>query len=267
MPVVIHSTVRQAMAVAGRIWMAGAPLAADVVEESWVSFGQQNVLGWMMGQVLLPAAQAGKVAGRLARQGLEVTGIVDPLPGSTPPITLIRFRGMGDATTLAGELKQALGALLRPAPNPNPDTGRLDAAKIERVLGRRGEADSGALVFRIARAEHVKCCGLENDPLLVFSGLPLGPATGMESRFAFEAVGARAVAVGRLAVRRAEAGPVERALSIFGLDTVALAELLPDEEPRIFFLYFFGRGNPLELAQGLRAAVERMNPLPPVNKP
>jgi len=253
---------------AGQVWVHGVRLAAGAIAGSWVSFGQQGALGWMMGRLLVTARQGARITGLLARNGLEVTGVIDPLPGSSPAITAVYFRGMGNAAALAHTLKKTLGPALRPARNASArQIGRLDAARIERVLGRRGEPLSGALVFRIARPEHVKCCGLSNDPLLVFSGLPLGPATGVESRFAFQPEGAHTVVSGRLAVRHEEVGPVERALNVFGIETVALAEPFPDEQPRIFFLHFFGRGKPLELAQGLRAAIERMHHLPPVTTP
>lgn len=253
---------------AGHVWLHGVRLAPGAIDGSWVSFGQQGALGWMMGRLLLPAREGARISGLLARNGLEVTGVIDPLPGSSPAITAVYFRGMGDAAALAHRLKKALGPALRRARNARTrGIGRLDVARIERVLGRRGKPLSGALVFRVSRPEHVRCCGLSNDPLLVFSGLPLGPATGMESLIAFQPSGEHAVVWGRLAVRHEEVGPVERALNVFDIETVALAEPLPDEQPRIFFLHFFGKGKPLGLAQGLRAAVERMHHLPPVARP
>jgi hypothetical protein len=253
---------------AGRVWMRRVALAPGAIEESWASFGQQNVLGWMIGRLLLPAGEGARITGVMARDGLDVTAVIDPLPGSSPAITVVYFRGMGDVVGLARALKKSLGPALRPPPQAvSGELGRLDVTAIERVLGRRGEPDSGALVFRISRPEQVKCCGLSNDPLLVFSGLPLGPATGIDSRIAFQPEGLRAVVSGRLTLRHDEVGPVERALGVFGIETVALAEPLPDEQPRIFFLHFFGKGKPLELAQGLRAAIERMHHLPPVTPP
>lgn len=252
----------------GRIRMGRVRLAQGAIENSWVSFGQQRALGWMMGRLLMPAWKGARITRLLARNGLDVTGETDPLPGSLPAITAVYFRGMGEAPSLAADLKRALGPDLRAAPARRTGRlGRLNPDQIERLLGRRGELDAGALVFRLPRPERVKCCGLSNDPLLVFSGVPLGPATGVESRIAFQPEGTRALVLGRLAVRRGEIGPVERALAVFGIATVSLADPLADEQPRISFLHFFGQGRPLELAQGVRAAIERMHHLPPVTKP
>lgn len=243
-------------------------LAPGALDPSWVSFGEQAALGWMVGRVTLTSAQARAAIGRLARAGIEVTGAIDPLPGASPSITTVYFREIGEAAPLARALKQALGPALRPPAGPRRiGVGRLNVAAIERILNRRGQPVSGALVFRIARPERIKCCGVPSDPLLVFSGLPLGPSTGVESRIAFQSLPAGALVVGRLAVLHDEISPVERAFSVFGIRTVALAEPLADEQPRISFLYFFGRGKTLELAGGLRAAIERIHHLPPVTRP
>jgi hypothetical protein len=253
----------------GPVWLRGARLGPATFEPPWVAFRQQGDLGLMIGRLLLPAARASVAAGKLARARLEVTGVVDPLPGSTPALAAIYFRGLGDPARMAARLHRALGSTLRPPPHERADAGRLDVAGIDRVLGRRGKPESGELVFHATRAETVKCCGLENDPLLVFTGVALGSATGLDSRIVFEGNRARATVAGRLAVRHAEAGSVERALAVFGIQTVCLTESFPDEQPRVLFLRFFGKGKPLELAQGIRAALERtrLQPLPPSGKP
>ena len=251
-----------------RIRMGGVLLAPGALDPSWVSFGEQAALGWMVGRVTLTASAAPVAIGRLVQSGIEVTGAIDPLPGASPSITTIYFREMGEVAALARSLKQALGPALRAPSIPERfGVGRMNVAGVDRILNRSGEVISGALVFRIARPEKIKCCGVPSDPLLVFSGLPLGPATGVESRFAFQPLAAGSLVVGRLAVRHDEINPVERALSVFGIVTVALAEPLVDEQPRISFLYLFGRGKALELAAGMRAAIERIHHLPPVTPP
>lgn len=241
-------------------------LAPGAVEPSWVSFGQTGTLGWVMGRLLLPAPLGSATTGRLINAGMEVTGLVDPLPGSSPPLSLVYFHAEGDSARLARQLKTALGPVLR-APPDRPKEVRLNTAAIERVVGSRGRADAGALVFHLARPGAIKCCGLRKDPLLVFSGIRLVPASGLASRIAFQPDGTAAAVSGRFAVRRGETSPVERALAAFGIQTVALDEPFSNEYPRIFFLHFFGKGKPLVLAAGIRAAIERIHHLPPVTPP
>lgn len=243
-------------------------LAPGTIEQPWVTFGQEGGLGWMMGRLSLPASRCPAVAARLVRAGLQVSGIEDPLPGSRPAISVIYFRGMGNSVNLARQLKKALGDTIRPPrAGQASGIGRLDKAAIERVVGFLGRTDAGALVFHFARQETVKCCGLPNDPLLLYSGIRLVPASGLESRIAFQPAGAIAAVFGRLALTHGETDSVERALAAFGLQTVATSDPFADEYPRILFLYFFGKGKPLDLAQGVRAAIERIPHLPPVTPP
>lgn len=252
----------------GRVSIHAVRLAPGTIERPWVAFGQEGGLGWMMGRLPLPASRCPSVAANLVQSGLQVSGIDDPLPGSTPALSVIYFRGMGDSVNLARELKKALGDSLRPPrESPVARIGRLDQASIERVIGFHGRVDAGALVFHLARPETVKCCGLPNDPLRLYSGIRLVPASGMESRIAFQPSGAVAAVFGRLALSHGETDSVERALAVFGLRTVETAEPFADEYPRILFLHFYGKGKPLDLAQGVRAAIERIHHLPPVTPP
>jgi hypothetical protein len=251
-----------------RVSIRAVRLAQGTIERPWVAFGQEGGLGWMMGRLPLPASRCPSVTARLVQAGLQVNGIDDPLPGSTPALSVIYFRGMGDSVNLARELKKALGDSLRPPPESPPrGVVRLNQVSIERVIGFHGRMDAGALVFHLSHPETVKCCGLPNDPLLLYSGIRLLPASGLESRIAFQPTGAIAAVFGRLALSHGETDSVERALAAFGLQTVETAEPFADEYPRILFLHFFGKGKPLDLAQGVRAAIERIHHLPPVTPP
>ncbi len=249
---------------AGAVSLRGIRLAPGAIDSSWVAFGQEASLGWMMGRLLLPAQRAESVVGKLVSKGMEVTGVVDPLPGSTPTLSAVYFRGLGEPVALARQLGAALGQLLQRPPKPTAiGPAGLDVAALNQVVGSQGVLEPGAWVFRFPRPEAVKCCGVDQDPLLVYSGIALGPATGLESRIAFQPAGADSVVVGRFAVRHEEASRVEQALSTFGIEMLSLSEPLANEYPRILFLEFFGRGKPLELAQGVRAALERIHRPPP----
>lgn len=249
-----------------RVWMRRVRLAPGSIEPSWLTFGQAGALGWVMGRLVLPAPDGAAATGRLVHAGMEVTGMVDPLPGSSPALSAVYFHAEGDPVRLARQLKLAVGRMLRPLPGQRHEL-HLNAAAIEHVVRRRGEAFAGALVFRLARPETIKCCGLQKDPLLVFSGIRLVPASGLESRIAIQPDGTKAAVSGRFALLHGETAPVERALAAFGIQTVALDEPFSNEYPRISFLHFFGKGKPLVLAAGIRAAIERIHHLPPVKTP
>lgn len=249
--------------VVSQIVVRGARLGPASFGSCWATFLRQGDLGVMIGRLLLPAAKAPGIAGRLAGAGIDLSAEVAPYPGSSPAVVAVYFRATGEPARMAATLHKALGAMLRaPERLTRAEAGALDVNAINGVMGRSGQAESGALVFRLARPETLKCCGLPNDPLLVFSGIALGPETGFQSRIAFQGDRVRATVSGHLLLRREEIGPVERALAVFGIEMTSLAETFPDEEPRMLFLHFFGIGKPLDLAQGLRAAIERTRQTP-----
>ena len=62
----------------------------------------------------------------------------------------------------------------------------------------------------------------------------------------------------------AEVQPVLRALRTAGIHVVALHNHMLDDEPRFFFLHYWGKGPAAELAQGLRAALAAQQAANPV---
>jgi uncharacterized protein DUF1259 len=53
-----------------------------------------------------------------------------------------------------------------------------------------------------------------------------------------------------------EVQPVIRALRRGGIHVVALHNHMLDEEPRFFFLHYWGKGPATDLARGVRAALD-----------
>ncbi|HYZ30691.1 MAG TPA: DUF1259 domain-containing protein [Crenalkalicoccus sp.] len=56
--------------------------------------------------------------------------------------------------------------------------------------------------------------------------------------------------------------PVQRALVEHGIEVTTIHNHMLDEEPRLFFLHFWGLDDAEALARGLRAAIERTNTRP-----
>ena len=56
-----------------------------------------------------------------------------------------------------------------------------------------------------------------------------------------------------------EVSPVLEALTGAGIGISSLHNHMVDEEPRLFFVHFWGNDDPLKLARGLRAALDRMD--------
>jgi hypothetical protein len=53
--------------------------------------------------------------------------------------------------------------------------------------------------------------------------------------------------------------PVLRALRASGIEVTALHSHMLSETPRLLFMHFWGEGDALKLARGLRAALDEVN--------
>jgi hypothetical protein len=53
--------------------------------------------------------------------------------------------------------------------------------------------------------------------------------------------------------------PVLRTLREHGIEVTALHNHMLEEEPRLFFMHFWGVDEPERLAQGLKAALDKVN--------
>jgi hypothetical protein len=69
----------------------------------------------------------------------------------------------------------------------------------------------------------------------------------------------KAATTGDFVMTTDEVGPVLGALTAAGIGINSLHNHMVDEEPRLFFVHFWGNDDPVKLARGLRAALDRMD--------
>lgn len=211
--------------------------------------------------VLLDAELNGAMSGLFAG-GLEITGIHNHLNEIEPHVMYMHYMGRGDAVELAEGIRQALSTSGTPLDQTNPGgtpqgsatpVTELDVAQLERVLGYSGRVANGGIVgFSIGRAETI----MEGDVELL-------PSMGVATAINFQPVeGGQAAITGDFLMIAAEVNPVARALHEHGIEVHALHNHHLMEEPRYFYMHFFSVGDPAELAQGLRAALDQTNSAP-----
>jgi hypothetical protein len=83
----------------------------------------------------------------------------------------------------------------------------------------------------------------------------MGVATGIN----FQPTGkGRAAVTGDFVLAASEVNPVIRALTDHGIAMTALHSHMLQEQPRLFFMHFWGDGDAVALARGLAAALDRM---------
>ena len=138
-------------------------------------------------------------------------------------------------------------------PAPGPPQAQpalaLDTAALDRALGAKGQANGGVYQFSIRRADQVT----EN-------GQPVPPSLGLAIAINVQpTTGGRAVATGDFVLLGSEVAPVLRALRDHGIEVTALHNHMIDEQPRLFFMHFWGNDDAARLAAGLAAALAHVN--------
>jgi hypothetical protein len=224
---------------------------------SWLAFhpmdGDETVA---MGDLVLTEDELNPVMRILAEHGIDVTGIHNHLLRAKPAVVYLHVAGHGDPVELAEAFRLALEqsktpVAFTPSPTGAEEQGpKLDAAALDRVLGHEGKAASGGVhQFSIPRAEPV-----------TDGGMQVPPSMGTAIAINFQPLdGGKAAATGDFVLTAAEVNPVLRTLRGHGIEATALHNHMLHEEPRLFFIHFWGVDEAGKLAEGLRAALGKVN--------
>jgi len=234
-----------------KVTLDGVTLKPALALGSWLAFRAMGDHAMVMGDLVLAEPEVGPVMKVLIDNGLQVTALHNHLLRATPATLYMHVEGQGDAVKLAQVLHSALAQSGTPLQAPGPAAAPaappdLDAAALDRTLGAKGAANGGVYQFSIPRAEPPRV-----------EGMAVSPAMGAAIAINFQSLGGGAAATtGDFVLTAQEVGPVMRALRANGVEVTALHNHMLDDEPRMFFMHFWGRGEALQLARGLRAALD-----------
>jgi hypothetical protein len=245
-----------------RVRAGGVNIRAALALTSWAAFQKSGNATMVMGDLVLLAGEVSPVVSKLSEGGIEITALHNHLLGEQPRVMYAHFHGHGDAAQLAATLRAALVVTGTPLTTPRPrppgpfladdpkataQAAELD--KLRRILGYEGRiAQTGVFGFTIPRAETI-----------TGAGGTLGPRMGLGTAINFQTEGSGAATTGDFVLVASEVQPVIRALRAHGIEVTALHNHMLDEQPRLFFLHFWGRGDAEQLARGLRAALDVTN--------
>ena len=237
-----------------KVMVDGVEIRPGFALGSWLAFHPHGQELMVMGDLVLLEREVAPIMRRLATDGIAVTALHNHLLRAEPATMYLHVAGQGDPTRLATALRMALQETATPLQGGAPGGGGdrvegFDTATITRVLGREGRASGGVYQVSIPRAERITKRGLE-----------VPTAMGLPTVINFQAAGAgRTATTGDFVLTADEVVPVQRALLEHGIEVTALHNHMLHEEPRLFFMHFWGVGEPERLAQGLRMALERTN--------
>ena len=219
---------------------------------SYLAFVQAGEKAHMMGDLALIEPEVPRVLGPLRQGGVEVTAIHNHLLGDVPKVMYVHIHGMGDPVAVAKGVRAALAQtgtpLGPPAAGPAPDPG-LDTTALDQILGRAGKATGGIYQYNVGRAEKI-----------MVEGTPMPAGMGVATVLNFQATsGGQAAVTGDYALVDREVEPVVDALTGGGIQVTALHSHSVADEPHLYYLHFFGEGDPAGLARTLRQALDRTN--------
>lgn len=230
----------------------GARLAPAAGLGSWAAFRPVADGAMVMGDTVVFEDEITPALDAALAGGLEVTALHNHFVFDDPPVYFMHIGGHGEPRTLAAgvramwdAVKAVRAAATDPArgfPGDPPSAGALDAVALGEILGHEAVRQGSVVKLTIGREGSAH-------------GVTLGGSMGLTTWAAFSGSDARASVDGDFIMTAAEVQPVLRALRAAGIHVVALHNHMLDDEPRFFFLHYWGKGAAVDLARGVRAAL------------
>lgn len=219
---------------------------------SWTAFTPTSEGVMIMGDIVVTETDLKQVQQEVISQGLTVTAIHNHFLRDKPHVMYMHIGGMGSEEQLAQSVK-AVFAKVAEVRGKNPADGNkdgvlntLDSVALNKILGSKGELSRGVLKHTIGRPD----IDLKDHKTSVTS------FAGFNTWAAWQGTPDHAAVAGDFAMLEEEVAPVIKALVENGIEVVAVHNHMVHEEPRIFFLHYWGVGSVDKLSQGLKAALD-----------
>jgi hypothetical protein len=222
---------------------------------TWVAFTPTKDGAMVMGDIVVTETDLGPVQQEIIRQGLTSTAIHNHFIRNHPNIMYMHMGGSGNTEVMAQKAKAVLDKV-KELRGGDPAKGTasngavkntIDTAWLSEVLGYTGEMSKGVYKYTIGRP----------DVKLTEHGAPVSTFLGFNTWAAWQGTPEKAAVCGDFTMLENEVEPVLKALVENGIEVVALHNHMVHEQPRIFFLHYWGIGPAEQLAKGLRAALNQ----------
>lgn len=221
---------------------------------SWAAFtpgmGDQVMV---MGDTVLFQDEVNPVMSVALENGLSVTALHNHFFYDEPKVYFMHIGGEGSVETLSTAVKKVWDKIKEVrAANPQPATGfggaslpstnSITGKPIEDIFGIKGQANNGMFKVVIGRAAKM----MDTD---------VGKEMGVNTWAAFAGSDDNAVVDGDFAVTEDELQAALKSLRHDGINIVAIHSHMTQENPRILFFHYWGRGRASELAGSLKRAL------------
>jgi len=222
---------------------------------TWVAFTPSPDGAMLMGDLVVTETDLGPVQQEIIRQGLTSTAIHNHFIRNHPNIMYMHLGGYGSVEVMAQKAKAVLDKV-KEVRGGDPSKGTastesvqntLDTKRLDDIIGYKAEMSKGVYKYTIGRP----------DIRLMEHGVPVSTFLGFNTWAAFQGTPEKAAVAGDFTMLENEVEPVLKALIENGIEVVALHNHMVHEQPRIFFLHYWGVGPAEGLAKGLRAALDQ----------
>jgi hypothetical protein len=217
----------------------------------WVSFAPMHGEAMVMGDLVLLETEITPVMTKLLDGGLDITAIHNHILRASPATFYMHVGGHGDPEKMAAVIRSALSASKTPFDPPATTAGPapavdLDTAKLDQIMGVKGNPIGGVYQFGVPRREPTIESGMQVNG-------PLGGANAVN----FQPTGSgKAAITGDFLVTGNEVNPLIRALRAGDIEVTAIHSHMLDERPRMFFIHFWANDDAEKLARNVRTALE-----------
>jgi len=220
---------------------------------TWIAFTPSHDGAMIMGDIILTETDLKPVQQEVIRQGLTISAIHNHFVRNHPNVMYMHIGGTGKTEDMAQKAKAVLDKVAE-SRGHNPAAGSvadvpysIDSKNLDGILGYKGEMSKGVYKYTIGRP----------DVSLKEHGVTITTYFGFNTWAAFQGSPDHAAVAGDFTMMEDEVAPVIKALIENGIEVVAVHNHMVHEQPRIFFLHYWGVGNAEQLARGLKAALDQ----------
>ena len=221
---------------------------------TWASFRRgAHKEAMVMGDTVLFQDEVNPVMSVALDNGLAVTALHNHFFFDQPKVYFMHISGEGALTEMAGAVRKVYDKIkeIRAAqPQPQdtfgvpalPDKSAISGEPLNAIFGIGGDVNNGMVKFTIGRPAKMHGTDIDNT-------------MGVNTWAAFAGTDDNAVVDGDFAVTEDELQRALKKLRAANINIVAIHSHMTNEEPRILFFHYWGRGRAADLARAVKSAL------------
>jgi hypothetical protein len=222
---------------------------------TWIAFTPAKKGTMIMGDIIVTENDLKPVQQEIIRQGLTISAIHNHFVRNHPNVMYMHLGGSGPTDQMAQKAKAVLdkvkeirgGDPSKGTASSETVTNTLDTKLLDGILGYKGEMTKGVYKYIIGRPD----VSLKEHDVTVTTFL------GFNTWAAWQGTPEKSAVAGDFAMLESEVAGVIKSLVENGIEVVAVHNHMVNEQPKIFFLHYWGAGSAEQLAKGLRAALDQ----------